>query len=217
MEALVGADPPLIQEGWYRIQGWYKAAVDCALPPARVTIEWITAERVALYSRVPPPGDNISVAIEPFEVKDLVPEEGEIEWKAKRLCKNCSGGPSRMRAEHIKGWLAAARREEKRDTIDTEKGCQEDPGEGADNWTRFMDLVQTAFREGELAKEATWQAVVLIPKGKKDYRGIDLVEVMWKVVAAILNRRFIASIAYHDFLHGFRECRGTGTATLRPS
>ena len=34
VEALVKADPPLIQEAWYRIQGWYKAAVDCALPPA---------------------------------------------------------------------------------------------------------------------------------------------------------------------------------------
>ena len=40
-------------------------------------------------------------------------------------------------------------------------------------------------------------------------------EVMWKVVAAILNRRFTASITYHDFLHGFRAGRGTGTATLK--
>ena len=33
-------------------------------------------------------------------------------------------------------------------------------------------------------------------------------------MAAILNRRFIDSITYHDFLHGFRAGRGTGTATL---
>ena len=75
-----------------------------------------------------------------------------------------------------------------------ETGGLEDPQEGADNWTRSVDLVQTAFREGELAEEATWKAVVLIPKGKKDYRGIGLLEVMWKVVAAILNRCFTASI-----------------------
>ena len=67
-----------------------------------------------------------------------------------------------------------------------------------------MELVQTAFRDGVLAEEATWQAVVLIPKGKKDYRGIGLVEVVWEVVAAILNRRFTSSITYHDALHGFR-------------
>ena len=77
-----------------------------------------------------------------------------------------------------------------------------------------MDLVQVAFREGKFAEEALWQAVVLISKGKKDYRGIDLVEVMWKVLAAILNRRFTASITYHDFLHGLREGCRTGTATL---
>ena len=58
-----------------------------------------------------------------------------------------------------------------------EKGGQEDTREGAENWTRFVDLFQTAFRDGDLAEEATWQAVVLIPKGKKDYRGIGLVEV----------------------------------------
>ena len=56
VETLVGADPPLIQEAWQQIKGWYKAAVDCAPPPARVTLERITAERVELYSYVPPPG-----------------------------------------------------------------------------------------------------------------------------------------------------------------
>ena len=83
-----------------------------------------------------------------------------------------------------------------------------------ENWTRVVDLVQSEFQEGGLAEESTWQAVVLIPKGKKYYRGIGLVEVMWKVVAAILNIRFTASITYHDFLHGFRAGRGTGTDTL---
>ena len=79
----------------------------------------------------------------------------------------------------------------------------------------MVELVQTAFREGELEEESTWQAVVLIPKGKKDYRGIVLIEVMWKVVAVILNRRFTSSITYYDALHGFRAGRGTGTATLK--
>ena len=75
-------------------------------------------------------------------------------------------------------------------------------------------MIQTAFREWWLAEETTWQAVVLIPKGEKYYRGINLVEVMWKVVAVILNRRFTSSITYHDALHGLRAGCGTGTATL---
>ena len=59
-----------------------------------------------------------------------------------------------------------------------------------------------------------WQAVLLIPKRKWDYLGIGLVEVMWKVVAQILNCRLTASINFHDFLHGFRAGCGTVTATL---
>ena len=39
-------------------------------------------------------------------------------------------------------------------------------------------------------------------------------EVMWKVVAVILNRRLTSSITFHDVLHGFRAGCGTGTATL---
>ena len=113
VEALVGADPPLIQEAWYRIQGWYKAAADRAPPPARVMLERITAERVALYSYLPPPGENIPVTIRTFLVDESVTEEGEIEWAGKRLRNNRSGGPSRMRAGHIKRWLAAARRADK--------------------------------------------------------------------------------------------------------
>ena len=34
VEALVKSDPPFIQEVCYHIQGWYKAAVDRAPPPA---------------------------------------------------------------------------------------------------------------------------------------------------------------------------------------
>ena len=44
--------------------------------------------------------------IDPFEVEDKVPDEGEIEWAVKRLRNNRSGGASRMRAEHLKVWFA---------------------------------------------------------------------------------------------------------------
>ena len=66
-----------------------------------------------------------------------------------------------------------------------------------------------------LAEEAMWQAVVLITKGKKDYWGIGLVEVMWKVVADILNLRLTAFITFHNFLHCFRAGCRTGTSTLK--
>ena len=112
----------------------------------------------------------------------MVTEEGEIEWAVKRLCNNRSGGVLRMWAEHVKRWLAAARKAEKDGTTDggeemattMETWGPEDTAaqEGAENWTRVVDLVQTAFREGKLAGEAAWQAVVLIPKEKKDCRAL---------------------------------------------
>ena len=56
--------------------------------------------------------------------------------------------------------------------------------------------------------------MVLILKGEGDYRGIGLVELVCKVVAAVLNCRLIASITYHNFLHGFRAGHEIGTTAL---
>ena len=83
---MMKADPPLTQEAWHRLQGWYKATVDRPPPPARATLRRVTVERAKLYSRVPPPpGDTIPFTIEPFGVEDGVPSEAEVKWAVKRL------------------------------------------------------------------------------------------------------------------------------------
>ena len=76
--------------------------------------------------------------------------------------------------------------------------------EGDDLWGKVVELTQTEFRDGNLAEEATWQTVVLIPKGKGEFRGIGLVEVIWKLLTLILHRR-LTMIKLHDVLHGFKE------------
>ena len=38
---------------------------------------------------------------------------------------------------------------------------------------------------------------------------------VWKIVAVILNLWLVSSIAYHDFIHGFRVGCVTGTTTLK--
>ena len=81
-------------------------------------------------------------------------------------------------------------------------------------WEMVVDLIQTTLREGELTEEATWNAVIPILKWRDDSCGIGIVEVVWKAVTEILNLRFTASITYHNYLHGFRAGRGTGTKTL---
>ena len=79
---------------------------------------------------------------------------------------------------------------------------------------KVVELVQVAFWEGQMAEDSIWQAVVLIPKGGGDYRCINLVELVWKVVTVIPNHRFTNYISFHDVLHGFWAGRGTGTAPL---
>ena len=38
-----------------------------------------------LYRHIPPPGENIHVSVDPFQVEDLVPTEDKIEYVVKRL------------------------------------------------------------------------------------------------------------------------------------
>ena len=52
------------------------------------------------------------MTVTPSEIDDSVPTEDEIAEAVKKLRRNRSGGPSRIRAEHLKGWLAAAKRGE---------------------------------------------------------------------------------------------------------
>ena len=57
--------------------------------------------------------------------------------------------------------------------------------------------------------------VVMIPNGEgTDFRGGGLVEVLWKAISGIINRRLSSSIQFHDAMHGFCAGRGIGTATL---
>ena len=79
------SDPPLHREAWHWIKGWYQAAFDRAPPPAQVILERIMAERVDLYSYMPPPGGNIPIYVDPFPVDDLVSTEVDIKWVVTQL------------------------------------------------------------------------------------------------------------------------------------
>ena len=138
VEALLGEDPPNAKEAWRRMKGWYHTAANRGLPPARATLERITAERVELYSQVPSPGDNIPVTVKPSEIDNSVPTEDEIAEAVTKLRRNRSGGPSRIRAEHLKGWLAAA----KRGGLAEEKGEEktEAEEEGEELWGKVVEM-----------------------------------------------------------------------------
>ena len=105
-----------------------------------------------------------------------------------------------MRVEHLRLWLCVAKREE-----------HPDPG----NWEKVVAIIQEDFRGGELTAPCAWQTVVMIPKGGgTNFRGVVLVEVLWKVISVIINCPISSFIHFHDTLHGFCVGGGTGTATL---
>ena len=109
-----------------------------------------------------------------------------------------------MRAEDMKGWLRRAELEE------TQEGYV-----GAnDNWRLLMKLITTIWETEEIPRQMLWMVVVLIPKGNSgDFRGIGLLEVLWKVIEKVLDGR-LSSIDLHDCLHGFRAGRGCGTGIM---
>ena len=49
-----------------------------------------------------------------------------------------------------------------------------------------------------------WTTMYLIPKDGGDYRGIGMVETIWKVCTSIVNSWLQSSIVIHDVLHGLR-------------
>ena len=56
---------------------------------------------------------------------------------------------------------------------------------------------------------------MLIPKGDGNYfRGIRLVEVLWKATTGIIKRRLTSDIHNHETLHGFWRGGGTVTSNL---
>ena len=64
---------------------WYKTDTNSPLPPARITLEQITADLVELYRRVPYPPDRIPVEEEPLPIYESISWMDNIEWLVQRL------------------------------------------------------------------------------------------------------------------------------------
>ena len=57
----------------------------------------------------------------------------------------------------------------------------------ATNWKKVVAIMQEEFHDGAVVEEWTWQTVLLIPRGKRDFMGVGLVEFLWGAVASLLN------------------------------
>jgi hypothetical protein len=119
--------------------------------------------------------EPIPVLVAPFDVEVGVPTEEEIEDAVGRLKMGKAAGPSSLRLEHMKEWLAAAIMEADTDT---------------QRWSVFVELIQHIFRTSQLHTKISWSVLVLIPKGGGGgCRAIGLLEVVWKDVCSIIDIR----------------------------
>ena len=90
---------------------------------------------------------------------------------------------------------------------------EEAPAGAGDKWREFVTFVQRLWDTGDIPQQVGWTVVVLLPKGGGDYRGIGLLEPVWKAIEILMDDR-LKRIPLHDCLHGFTSARGTGTAML---
>ena len=186
------------REAWQIVRRWYHHAAGRPPPPSREDLTKVTNDRINLYSKDSPP-ESLPILVAPFDIDDVVPGVSEIADAVRKLRNGKAPGPSKVRAEKLKEWLLEATREENPDR---------------ENWNRVVKLVQLCFKERQVPTQLSWSTVVLIPKGGGDYRGIGLLEIVWKVIESIINRRIASKIQFHDSLHGFIANRGTGTACI---
>jgi hypothetical protein len=76
-----------------------------------------------------------------------------------------------------------------------------------------VQLVQAAWAHGTIPRQLLWIIVVLILKGGGDYRGIGLLEPVWKCIKRVIDHQ-LKAIDLHDSLHGCCNNHGTGTAII---
>ena len=196
-------------EAFRTLRGWYREAGDRAPKPCYQAMEDQTVEREKLYDYVKPPGEGIPSSVERPAQDDFAPSDEEIRRAVRKSNNGRAGGATQMRVEDLKCWLRGAEAEEKAES----EGEEGHVGKG-DTWRLLVRLIQHVWETGEIPQQLLRIIIVLIPKGNSgDYRGIGLLEVIWKVIERILDGR-LSKIKLHDCLHGFREKRGCGTGIM---
>ena len=158
--------------------------------PCYASLAKQTAEREELYGKVDPPGKSIPINVDPKEVPDACPEDAEIRAAVRSLRTGWTGNTRGLRAENIKAWLRGIEQEEAAAaaTATTETGPNVHTGaEAVDTWRLFVRLITVIWQTGVVPQQMLWMVVVLIPKGTDDYRGIGLLDPLWKVIEVIIK------------------------------
>ena len=195
-----------VEEAYSSIKGWYKVASGRPPKPDFRDAAETRAEYETLFTDMPPSGNPIPLCMEKFQINDDPPSEDEVVTALKSLKNRKAPGASGIRVEDLKRWYHNAHPED---------GDPLPSDEDVATWEELLELVNLAFETGEMPQAFCNGVLVLIPKSNPgEYRGIALLEPLYKLVSAIINNRLKASIVFRDAVHGFRTGRGTGTALI---
>lgn len=182
-----------VHEAFRTIQGWYRSRSPLQSKPLWIDLQRLSQEYETLYSRRPIVGRPLLVEVAPYDIPDTIPDEAEIRVALHRLRKRRAAGPSGMTVESLLDW---------------EHNCPQ-------AWSLLIKLVQTSFSGYEIPLAYSHAILVLLPKtefGK--FRGITLLEVLYKLWSMIVYLRALKVIKFHPGIHGFRSHRGCDTAIL---
>ncbi len=164
-------------EAWHHLKGWYRLAEDRAPKPCQETLATQTQERIDFFAARNPPGEMLLFHVDPAPVPDAAPTDSELRMVVGRLRNGRAAGATGMKAEHLKEWLADITLEER-----VEGGVE---GLG-DRWWSFVALLQAIWITGTIPTQMTWMIVILLPKGGGNFRGIGLLDPIWKVVEKVM-------------------------------
>ena len=192
------------KEAYREIRGWYKRREGVDVKPSEQELKKMQESYKKLFTRGEIEEPSVPIITEPFKINDDCPTEEEIRRCLKLMKRNKTPGASGIKVEHLQQWAKEA-------DYDEEKN----PTPRIDRWKKIVRIVEIAFTGAEVPEAFTNAVLVLIPKSKAgEYRGIALLEVIYKLCTTIITQRIQDGVEFHDCVHGFRRKRGTSTAII---
>jgi Reverse transcriptase (RNA-dependent DNA polymerase)/Endonuclease/Exonuclease/phosphatase family len=186
------------KEGFQLLQKWYKrrSGVRLAMSHQKLTTVANTWAELYKAKQLNAPLFNLEGTLaESFLVDDSELSVEEIRSAAKKLKAGKCPGVNSFRSDTMKKWANG--------------------DDGSEDHSRFLKLCalcQKIYRTGHVPQHMREGILVLLPKGNNDFRGITLLDCLYKLIASVLNRRAAKAIRFHEGVHGFRAERGCQTA-----
>ncbi len=85
-----------MEEAFCHLKGWYRDASATTARPCYQSLEQQTVDRETLYRADPPDGPEVAINIEPYNVWDEPPGDGELRLSVRALSNGQAADTSYM-------------------------------------------------------------------------------------------------------------------------